>query len=59
MSKLMPFLRVLVVLSGCGNTVRGLKQDGVQTSHALDDATHRVAKADAPPRKPARISGVR
>ncbi|URK86581.1 entericidin [Rhizobium herbae] len=36
----------LVVLSGCGNTVRGMKQDGVQTSHALDDATHRIARAN-------------
>jgi predicted small secreted protein len=37
----------LIALSGCGNTVRGMKQDGVQTSHALDDATHRIAKANA------------
>ena len=25
----------LLALSGCGNTVRGMKQDGVQTSNAL------------------------
>jgi predicted small secreted protein len=37
----------LLTLTACGNTARGLKQDGVQTSNALDDATRRVAKADA------------
>lgn len=36
----------IFALSGCGNTVRGMKQDGVQTSHALDDATHRIARAN-------------
>lgn len=36
----------LLALSGCGNTVRGMKQDGVQTSNALDDATHRIARAN-------------
>lgn len=37
----------LLTLAACGNTARGLKQDGVQTSNALDDATHRIAMADA------------
>lgn len=37
----------LLTLAGCANTVRGMKQDGVQTSNALDDATHRIAAADA------------
>jgi predicted small secreted protein len=37
----------LLVLSGCGNTARGLKQDGVETSHAMDNATHRVLSAGA------------
>jgi predicted small secreted protein len=37
----------LFMLAGCGNTARGLKQDGVQTSNALDNATHRVARASA------------
>jgi predicted small secreted protein len=35
-----------LAVSGCGNTVRGMKQDGVQTSNALDDATHRIARAN-------------
>ena len=49
MSKLMiAFCCVSVLtLSGCGNTVRGMQRDGVQTSNALDDATHRVARANA------------
>ncbi|WP_426129630.1 entericidin [Pararhizobium sp. PWRC1-1] len=37
----------LLSLFGCANTVRGMKRDGVQTSHALDDATHRIARANA------------
>ena len=37
----------VLVLAGCGNTVRGMKRDGVQASNALDDATHRIAAADA------------
>lgn len=37
----------LFMLAGCGNTARGLKQDGVQTSNALDNATYRVARASA------------
>ncbi|MEZ2129223.1 MULTISPECIES: entericidin [unclassified Sinorhizobium] len=37
----------LLTLSSCGNTARGLKQDGVQTSHALDNATHNVLSAGA------------
>ena len=37
----------LLAVSGCGNTVRGMKQDGVQTSNALDNATHRIARANA------------
>lgn len=36
----------VLTLSGCANTVRGMKQDGVQTSNALDDATHRIARAN-------------
>ncbi|WP_082546719.1 MULTISPECIES: entericidin [Rhizobium/Agrobacterium group] len=37
----------LLALSGCGNTARGLKRDGVQSSNALDNATHRIARANA------------
>jgi predicted small secreted protein len=37
----------LLALAGCGNTVRGMKQDGVQTSNALDNATHHIAAANA------------
>ena len=37
----------LLTLSGCGNTAYGLKKDGQQTSHALDNATHRVLSAGA------------
>ncbi|MEK1871492.1 MAG: entericidin [Rhizobium altiplani] len=37
----------LLALSGCANTAYGLKQDGVQTSHALDDATQRMLSAGA------------
>jgi len=37
----------LLVLPGCANTAYGLKQDGVQTSHALDDATQRMLSAGA------------
>ncbi|WP_338111029.1 entericidin [Rhizobium cauense] len=37
----------LLCLSGCANTAYGLKQDGVQTSNALDDATHRVLSTGA------------
>ncbi|HTO34498.1 MAG TPA: entericidin [Pararhizobium sp.] len=49
MSKIMIALACLSVLAlaGCGNTVRGMQKDGVQTSHALDDATHRIARANA------------
>ncbi|CAN7269224.1 entericidin [Pararhizobium sp. LjRoot238] len=36
----------LFTLAGCGNTARGIKQDGVQTSNALDNATHRIARAN-------------
>jgi predicted small secreted protein len=35
----------MLVLAGCGNTMHGMKQDGVQTSNALDNATHRIARA--------------
>lgn len=34
-------------LSSCGNTARGLAQDGRDTSHALDNATDRVLGAGA------------
>jgi len=37
----------LFTLSGCGNTAYGLKKDGQETSHALDNATHRVLSAGA------------
>ncbi|WP_438750973.1 entericidin [Pararhizobium sp. O133] len=49
MLKIMIALACLSVLtlSGCGNTVRGMQKDGAQTSHALDDATHRIARANA------------
>ncbi|WP_259186208.1 entericidin [Rhizobium sp. BK176] len=36
-----------LALAGCANTAYGLKQDGVQTSHALDDASHQVLSAGA------------
>lgn len=36
----------LFALSGCGNTARGLKQDGVQSSNALDNASRRIANAN-------------
>ncbi|HEV7317700.1 MAG TPA: entericidin [Ensifer sp.] len=35
----------LLVLSGCGNTARGFRQDGTEAGLALDDATHRVLKS--------------
>lgn len=35
----------LFALSGCGNTAYGLKKDGQETSHALDNATHRMLSA--------------
>ncbi|OCP04478.1 MULTISPECIES: entericidin [unclassified Ensifer] len=35
----------LLVLSACGNTARGFRQDSTETGHALDDATHRVLKS--------------
>jgi predicted small secreted protein len=37
----------MLTLSGCGNTAYGLKKDGQETSHALDNATHRVLSAGA------------
>ena len=47
MSKAMLTLLCLAVitLSACANTARGFRQDGVETGHALDDATHRVLKS--------------
>jgi predicted small secreted protein len=36
-----------LVLSGCGNTAYGLKRDGQDASHAMDNATHRVLSAGA------------
>ncbi|MBB3654927.1 putative small secreted protein [Rhizobium sp. BK650] len=38
-------LSLSTTLSSCGNTARGLAQDGRDTSHALDNATHRVLSA--------------
>jgi predicted small secreted protein len=38
-------LSLSAALSSCGNTARGLAQDGRDTSHALDNATHRVLSA--------------
>lgn len=35
----------LLVLSACGNTARGFRQDSTEAGHALDDATHRVLKS--------------
>jgi predicted small secreted protein len=35
----------VLMLSACANTARGFRQDGVETGHALDDATHRVLKS--------------
>jgi len=35
----------LLTLSGCGNTAYGLKKDGQEASHAMDNATHRVLSA--------------
>jgi predicted small secreted protein len=40
-------LTLSAALSSCGNTARGLAQDGRDTSHALDNATHRVLGAGA------------
>lgn len=40
-------LTLSTALSSCGNTARGLAQDGRDTSHALDNATHRVLGAGA------------
>ncbi|MBW9056291.1 entericidin [Rhizobium mesosinicum] len=40
-------LSISAALSSCGNTARGLAQDGRDTSHALDNATHRVLGAGA------------
>ncbi|AIC27379.1 hypothetical protein IE4771_CH02272 [Rhizobium etli bv. mimosae str. IE4771] len=37
----------LLTLSACGNTAYGLKKDGQETSHAMDNATHRVLSAGA------------
>lgn len=37
----------LLTLSGCGNTAYGLKKDGQEASHAMDNATHRVLSAGA------------
>jgi len=34
-------------LSSCGNTAWGLKKDGQDASHAMDNATHRVLSAGA------------
>ncbi|MBB3559723.1 putative small secreted protein [Rhizobium sp. BK512] len=38
-------LSLSAALTSCGNTARGLAQDGRDTSHALDNATHRVLGA--------------
>jgi predicted small secreted protein len=38
-------LSLSTTLTSCGNTARGLAQDGRDTSHALDNATHRVLGA--------------
>ncbi|MDI5925153.1 entericidin [Rhizobium leguminosarum] len=35
----------LLTLSGCGNTAYGLKKDGQEASHAMDNATHRMLSA--------------
>ena len=34
-------------LASCGNTAKGMARDGRETSHALDDATHRVLSTGA------------
>ncbi|MET3855149.1 MULTISPECIES: entericidin [unclassified Rhizobium] len=36
-----------LLLSSCGNTAWGLKKDGQDASHAMDNATHRVLSAGA------------
>jgi predicted small secreted protein len=36
-----------LLLSSCGNTAWGLKRDGQEASHAMDDASHRVLSAGA------------
>lgn len=40
-------LSALLLLSACGNTAYGLKRDGQDASHAMDNATHRVLSAGA------------
>jgi predicted small secreted protein len=40
-------LSLSAVLSSCANTARGLAEDGRDTSHALDNATHRILGAGA------------
>ncbi|WP_064710561.1 hypothetical protein [Rhizobium bangladeshense] len=37
----------LPTLAGCGNTAYGLKKDGQEASHAMDNATHRVLSSGA------------
>jgi predicted small secreted protein len=37
----------VLLLSSCGNTAWGLKRDGQEASHAMDDASHRVLSAGA------------
>ncbi|ARQ10235.1 hypothetical protein NXC12_CH02214 [Rhizobium etli] len=37
----------LLTLSGCGNTAYGLKKDGQEASHAMDNATRRVLSSGA------------
>ena len=36
-----------LLLSSCGNTAWGLKKNGQDASHAMDNATHRVLSAGA------------
>jgi predicted small secreted protein len=36
-----------LLLASCGNTAWGLKRDGQDASHAMDNATHRVLSAGA------------
>ncbi len=40
-------LFLAIPLSSCGNTANGLAKDGRESSHALDDATHRIFSAGA------------
>ncbi|AEG04703.1 entericidin [Sinorhizobium meliloti] len=47
MSKTVFAVLILIFASSCANTARGFREDGTQTGHAVDRATHRVLSAGA------------